>query len=467
MISEPLQRAVDSALSQGATLATPVQSVGEAKELWAYLRATAASTDPLIGTSAHLSLRMSAKYVGNLGTPQDGAKFTKVAALLENATTPAERVNCAHRLKDIADRVIKQSGRGVYDELVDALRLSLSRAVGRSLSWVGFDLRRPRALSTERAPTVGPAFYLIYEGTQWETPPGPAVVAVLPAKIAASPYFKWAGRKTKLVPKISAYLHLEYADLYVEPFMGTGAVYLETAFPRAALLSDANPRVAALHQAVREDAEAVIRELDRCPWDAAWRDHYDQRRASFNHRPVEATPAFAADMLWLLCTQYNGLWRENQRGHLNTTQGEYEIPTRPRPDRLRAASQALREAEIACADFRVVLEAVERTPLDVAVAVYADPPYVPLSKTASFRGYSSGGFSEADQRDLAQALARIAKRPHAQVVASNADAPFVRELYGGLGFQIVPVRVTRTMSAKSETRGEIGELLLIAGSASL
>jgi DNA adenine methylase len=49
------------------------------------------------------------------------------------------------------------------------------------------------------------------------------------------------------------------------------------------------------------------------------------------------------------------------------------------------------------ADFREIMQSA--TEGDV---VYCDPPYVPLSTTANFTTYSSGGFALKDQVDLAE-----------------------------------------------------------------
>jgi DNA adenine methylase len=91
--------------------------------------------------------------------------------------------------------------------------------------------------------------------------------------------------------------------------------------------------------------------------------------------------------------------------------------------------------------------------------VYCDPPYIPLSATANFTDYSSGGFSMGDQEDLAQCVAEAARRG-ALVIISNHDTIRVRQLYQGASF-IEQVLVARTISCNGGGRGKAKELIAV------
>src|SRR5204863_6070064 len=97
----------------------------------------------------------------------------------------------------------------------------------------------------------------------------------------------------------------------------------------------------------------------------------------------------AARLIYLNKTGYNGLYRVNRQGRFNVPFGRYDKPKICNEPRLRAAADALRSrgVSIKVADFEVLTAAAE--PGD---AVYFDPPYVPLTKTASFTGYHSESF---------------------------------------------------------------------------
>ena len=90
--------------------------------------------------------------------------------------------------------------------------------------------------------------------------------------------------------------------------------------------------------------------------------------------------------------------------------------------------------------------------------VYFDPPYVPVSETASFTAYTQGGFDLSDQerlRDVAAAL----KDKGVSVLLSNSDTPPVRSLYRR-GFTSGQVMMTRAINSKATARGSVAELII-------
>ena len=90
--------------------------------------------------------------------------------------------------------------------------------------------------------------------------------------------------------------------------------------------------------------------------------------------------------------------------------------------------------------------------------VYADPPYVPLTPTASFAAYLAGGFGLPEQLRLAEA-ARRCQRRGIKVVISNHDTPLTRELYAGARVESFPVR--RRISRDATNRAPAQELLAV------
>src|SRR6185436_12962047 len=89
--------------------------------------------------------------------------------------------------------------------------------------------------------------------------------------------------------------------------------------------------------------------------------------------------------------------------------------------------------------------------------VYFDPPYVPLSRTATFTAYAPGGFGAAEQARLANLFDRLARRG-VEVLLSNSDVPEIRELYGAYRIEIV--KATRAINSKGSRRGPVSEVLV-------
>jgi DNA adenine methylase len=92
------------------------------------------------------------------------------------------------------------------------------------------------------------------------------------------------------------------------------------------------------------------------------------------------------------------------------------------------------------------------------VLTYLDPPYDPVSSTASFTAYDGIPFDRDDQRRLSGVAVDWAACG-AHVVASNSDTAFVRSLYPG--FDRHEVRVLRKINRRLDKRGRVGELVLV------
>ena len=161
----------------------------------------------------------------------------------------------------------------------------------------------------------------------------------------------------------------------------------------------------------------------------------------------------AARFVYLNKTGFNGLYRVNRSGRFNVPFGRHARPPRLYDrDNLLAVGAALRDATLEVAPFEAVLARAVKGDF-----VYCDPPYQPLSRTASFTGYTQGSFSSADQERLA-AVARDLGRRGCVVVISNSDTPEVRALYAG--FRTRRLLVARPINSRADRRGAVGELLI-------
>jgi DNA adenine methylase len=121
-------------------------------------------------------------------------------------------------------------------------------------------------------------------------------------------------------------------------------------------------------------------------------------------------------------------------------------------ERLHAASRALKHAQLRCAPFDALLE--DAKPGDF---IYFDPPYEPVSRTASFTAYSRNGFSHEDQtrlRDVYKALDRRGSK----LMLSNSDVPFIRHLYKD--FNIDTVAAPRAINCDAKKRGKVSEVVV-------
>ena len=247
----------------------------------------------------------------------------------------------------------------------------------------------------------------------------------------------------------------EQIETYYEPFVGGGAVFFALAREgrfRHAVLSDANPDLIDVYWAVQNEIEKLIGLLKKLREGHCEAQYYAMRE----QRP-RARAQRAARIIYLNKTGYNGLYRVNRSGGFNVPYGRYAKPNICDEPNLRAAHEALRAASIEVADFEDVC--ARARPGD---AVYLDPPYVPLSKTASFTAYDRNPFGMEEQTRLAGAFAALAERG-VHGLLSNSATSVTRALYAK--FQQETIRVARSINSRPDARGPVDELLVTTSAA--
>lgn len=266
------------------------------------------------------------------------------------------------------------------------------------------------------------------------------------------PFLKWAGGKSQLLQEI----HKRLPDKldqgrYYEPFLGGGAVFFSL-FPLLgapwAILADLNAELINCFKQVRDNLLFVIPHLTRLRRDTSREAYLRIRKLYGKGTPVQRASRF----IYLNKIGYNGLHRVNRMGGFNVPYGRYENPSVFDAEHLRDCAAALRFADLVAADFEQALNASEKG--DFA---YCDPPYDPVSATANFTAFTPGGFGRAEQCRLAGCLDRMHGRG-VRWLLSNADTPFIRDLYKGRAIEMAPAR--RSINSDPDGRGRVGELLI-------
>lgn len=275
------------------------------------------------------------------------------------------------------------------------------------------------------------------------------------------PLLKWAGGKARLAPQICAAFTQPCRGTYIEPFVGAAAVGLyRLAHGEVSdvVLSDVNPKLIAVHAAVRDHVDLLLEALDRLPGED-WRERYYDVRTAFNEGPHDG-PEHAARFIWLNRAGFNGLYRENRKGQFNVPVGRYKRLAIPDEAHFQRTAALLQGVRIETSDFRTVMARAGE-----GDQVYCDPPYVPLSATANFTGYSKSPFGLEEQRALAT-CAREAALRGSEVVLSNHDTVLVRDtIYPAEeGFRHVgSPMVKRAISRKASNRKPVAEVIAAIG----
>jgi DNA adenine methylase len=276
--------------------------------------------------------------------------------------------------------------------------------------------------------------------------------------VPVRPFLKWAGGKGQLLPELTSRLPARFGR-YHEPFVGGGALFFSLwgggRLKSGATLSDYNAELIDCYRAVRDHAEELIIAL------LAHKPHFSDKEYFYEVRAWDRQPGFharplverAARTIFLNRTCYNGLYRLNNKRQFNVPFGNYKKPLIVDPENMREASRALREVELCVGDFGAVLQ--QAAPGDF---VYFDPPYVPVSATASFTAYTHQGFAEAEQRRLAEVFFTLAERG-CYVMLSNSYTGLARELYPGQPVH-EPILASRKINCDGKKRGEVEELIV-------
>jgi DNA adenine methylase len=265
------------------------------------------------------------------------------------------------------------------------------------------------------------------------------------------PFLKWAGGKSRLLPALARRVPDSFRTFH-EPFLGGGALFFHLAGSgqlTAARLSDINAPLVDTYRGVQRAVERVIEHLHEHARRHG-RDHYYHVR-DIGYRWT-GLAARAARMIYLNRTCYNGLYRENRAGRFNVPMGRYENPRICDQENLRAASRALARCRIECHPYAGILDRARKGDF-----VYFDPPYHPVSKTASFTSYDRNGFTDDDQAELSRIFRILAGRG-VFVLLSNSDTPLIRRLYAG--FPLDRVAVSRAINCRADRRGRAGELII-------
>jgi len=224
--------------------------------------------------------------------------------------------------------------------------------------------------------------------------------------------------------------------------------------PKMAYINDINQDLICVYRAIQHDVEGLI---------AALKQHqntpeyfYAIRDMDRNRQAYDALSDMekAARLIYLNKTCYNGLFRVNNAGEFNTPFGHYKNPNIVNAPTLMAVSKYFQDNQIefSSSDYVRVLEKTNKN-----FFVYLDPPYDPVSNTASFTGYARGGFTRKDQIILREQCDELNRRG-VKFMLSNSDTEFIREQYKN--YNIECIQAKRSINSNSSLRGDVNEIVV-------
>jgi DNA adenine methylase len=214
--------------------------------------------------------------------------------------------------------------------------------------------------------------------------------------MGCQPFLRWAGGKRWLAKHCAPLLaeRLRPDKRYIEPFLGSGAMYFALA-PQRALLGDINTELIETFSVVRDDTDRLAQKLLDL---AVTAREYARVRSCCPRTPLNRATRF----IYLNRTAYGGLHRTNLDGEFNVPYGGGERNARKmvRAGILHQAAACLKstDLELYIGDFQIPIAEAEEGDL-----IYCDPTYRAVTRTVYDR-YGPCIFSWDDQLRLTKAL---------------------------------------------------------------
>ncbi|MCS6794755.1 MAG: Dam family site-specific DNA-(adenine-N6)-methyltransferase [Raineya sp.] len=299
--------------------------------------------------------------------------------------------------------------------------------------------------------------------------------------LKAKPFVKWAGGKSQLLEKFEDFYPTELQKgnikTYIEPFVGGGALFFSIAQNskiQRAFLYDLNKDLILTYQVIQQRPYDLLDFLEQYQkvYDQTLpekrnvlflevRKHFNLQRFEINYRKISDNwISRAAQFIFLNKTCYNGLFRLNAKGEFNVPFGKYEKAVILDKTNILSASQILQKAEIIAGDYAECYNKIDENTF-----VYFDPPYRPISQTASFTAYMGYEFSDQEQVRLAQFFRKVDREKGAKLMLSNSDPKnnnpnddFFEKIYAG--YNIYRVSANRAVNCQGNKRGKINEILI-------
>lgn len=268
------------------------------------------------------------------------------------------------------------------------------------------------------------------------------------------PVVKWVGGKRQLLDELKKYTPKKISTYY-EPFFGGGA-NLFSIQPKNAVINDLNGDLVTTYRVIKEKVEELIEKLKVHEANNTEEYFYQIRdldRQSSRYNALDDVEK-AARLIYLNKTCYNGLFRVNSSGQFNTPYGKYKNPNIVNEVVLRAVSKYFNDnnIHILSGDFADAVANAQKGDF-----VYLDPPYDPVSNTASFTGYNEGGFNKKEQERLKLVCDELNKKG-VKFLLSNSNTEFINNLYKG--YDIIIVKAKRSINSNGNKRGEVEEVLI-------
>ncbi|MDA7572403.1 Dam family site-specific DNA-(adenine-N6)-methyltransferase [bacterium] len=293
----------------------------------------------------------------------------------------------------------------------------------------------------------------------------------------SSPALKWPGRKTKLLKPIK--LAFQSApckpEVYIEPFVGSGAVFLmlkNNGLIKKAFLNDYLKELEIFYKTLKNRSNLNNFEIEFKKHLKSYnakssieekKNFYNKKRETYNtlllsieNLHKEEKVELSALLLFLNKSCFNGVYRKNNNGQFNVPHGrraglsqnlKFDLND---SQHLLNLSKLFNNTKITSGDFNKSLVNVNQNDF-----VFIDPPYV-----EKFVDYSEKGFDDSKNIELYQTIKQLKERS-VNFLMTNSNTPKTKEIFFNNKFYCYELEVTRTIERrKNDKSGRTTEILV-------
>jgi DNA adenine methylase len=228
------------------------------------------------------------------------------------------------------------------------------------------------------------------------------------------PFLRWAGGKTWLIKHLFEVKASSYKN-YHEPFLGGAATFFYLNPQNHSYLSDLNEALVETYNAVKTDANSIIKILKT--FKNTEKQYYDIRERDYKTKFERA-----AKFIFLNQTSYNGIYRVNLKGVYNVPYG-FRTKEFLDAENLLLAQKVLKKTTIENKDFYKIIDQIKSKDL-----IFLDPPYTVSHNNNGFIKYNEKLFSLDDQIRLSSLIDAI-KRKGAYYILTNAAHKKIDEIF--------------------------------------
>lgn len=267
----------------------------------------------------------------------------------------------------------------------------------------------------------------------------------------ARPFLKWAGGKSRIAKEIIKEFP-KYNDYY-EPFLGSGAIFFE-ANPQSGVLNDLNASLIGVYEHIKSHPEEMLSEMEIIQTQYNSLGTYAEKAKLYyslrdEYNKSEDSIRKSALLVFLNKAGWNGMYRENSKGHFNIPFGKREQLNIYDKRNILKVSDSIQRVQFMSGDYASAVKNAKAGDL-----IYFDPPYF-----ETFSDYQKQGFGNDDQERLHNLAIELTNKG-CFVIISNSNCEKTRELYKDFK-KIIEIPISRTIGSKASSRKVITEVLIL------